>query len=128
MGTSVEIMPVATRAIYGVYAMYILCLIKLSYSCLILRTQEGGGDLDEFFAMVDDMRNKIQTMKTKSAAMKKLTADLLLQTDDTKFELEKELDGLVSDVKKVSNHITGSNNSDTIANKNNANGSDGRHS
>merc|ERR1739838_542947 len=47
------------------------------------------------------MRNKIQTMKTKSAAMKKLTADLLLQTDDTKFELEKELDGLVSDVKKM---------------------------
>ena len=59
--------------------------------------------MDDFFGVVDDMRNNIETMKTKSAAMKKLTADLLLQTDDTKLELERELDGLVADVKKVSN-------------------------
>ena len=33
--------------------------------------------------------------------MKKLTADLLLQTDNAKLEKEKELDALVADVKKV---------------------------
>lgn len=66
---------------------------------------EGGGDLDDFFGVVDDMRNNIETMKTKSAAMKKLTADLLLQTDDTKLELERELDGLVADVKKIGRRV-----------------------
>ena len=47
------------------------------------------------------MRDAIQIMKTKSVSMKKLTADLLLQTDNAKLEKEKELDALVADVKKV---------------------------
>lgn len=47
------------------------------------------------------MREAIGIMKTKSIAMKKLTANLLLQTDNSKLEKEKELDVLVADVKKV---------------------------
>ena len=64
----------------------------------------GDDYLEDFFSTVEEMREAIQIMKSKSVAMKKLTADLLLQTDNAKLEKEKELDILVADVKKVVKH------------------------
>jgi len=66
----------------------------------------GGDDyLEDFFSTVEEMREAIQIMKSKSVAMKKLTADLLLQTDNAKLEKEKELDILVADVKKMGRKV-----------------------
>jgi len=66
----------------------------------------GGDDyLEDFFSKVEEMREAIQAMKTKSITMKKLTADLLLQTDNAKLEKEKELDVLVADVKKMGRKV-----------------------
>lgn len=70
-------------------------------------TNNVGGDdyLEDFFSTVEGMRDAIQIMKTKSVSMKKLTADLLLQTDNAKLEKEKELDALVADVKKMGRKV-----------------------
>lgn len=61
----------------------------------------AGDDFSDFFGIVEKMRESIQMMKEKAVAMKKLTADLLLQTDNAKLEQEKQLDVLVADVKKM---------------------------
>jgi len=61
--------------------------------------------LEDFFATVEEMRENLQVMKTKSTTMRKLTADLLLQTDNAKLEQEKELDALVADVKKMGRKV-----------------------
>lgn len=68
-------------------------------------TSGGDDNLEAFFSAVEEMRETIQSMKTKSVAMKKLTADLLLQTDNAKLEQEKELDVLVADVKKMGRRV-----------------------
>jgi len=66
----------------------------------------GGDDfLETFFSTVEEMRGTIQTMKDKTNDMKKLTANLLLQTDEAKLEKEKELDGLVADLKKMGRKV-----------------------
>ena len=57
--------------------------------------------MEDFFTTVEEMRENIGIMKEKAGTMKKLTADLLLQTDNAKLEQEKQLDTLVADVKKV---------------------------